>query len=430
MTIGEVIRNNTHFRESRLQSLYSNFQHLKDLNPDGYEANIVAWRLVLYELLQQKQFAHVLCIPTHNPRLAQALALPVYSEPDALPTIVAELVADNLLIPYSQYQLSTVPYEQVLRPSSFLHYLSPASWVKWASKFSPLEQGALKEEHYLAWDILKPSCETIFKRLVKATDDGTHSSRLFDRKTLLEEIRRIEDGFTDLDLSIFIIFFTRDVPRITVSEDYIKLDDSPITAEDIGIVNIKANIRSLTKRTEALQHKIAEIPPRVKACLSDKPRAKSLLALKRTYSQSLDTASATLHQLTTVLVKIDDAYSNTSVVEALERSLGILKELNSKVDLDHIDEVKEELDEQIARTDEVGELLGESSVNVDEEFEQMLAEEKREEKEKKREDDLLDKLQNLDINEVKSKKAEETRSESEPREAEPEKQKPLQAVPN
>ena len=41
--IETFIKSVPEFKESRLSSLYSNFEKNKVLNPEGYEANIYAW---------------------------------------------------------------------------------------------------------------------------------------------------------------------------------------------------------------------------------------------------------------------------------------------------------------------------------------------------------------------------------------------------
>ena len=50
----KFIRTVPDFKQSRLSSLYSNFEHNKTLNQIGYEANINAWKSLLIKLTTSK----------------------------------------------------------------------------------------------------------------------------------------------------------------------------------------------------------------------------------------------------------------------------------------------------------------------------------------------------------------------------------------
>ena len=103
-TIEDIIKLIPAFKESRLNSLYSNFQKNKQLNPEGYEANIQAWKSLFTKIITSNKFEpeSVVSIPTYNPSLKELLSLHPYNEPKNLSNILQEFVNDKFLIPASR----------------------------------------------------------------------------------------------------------------------------------------------------------------------------------------------------------------------------------------------------------------------------------------------------------------------------------------
>jgi hypothetical protein len=145
MNIDEIIRANKHFKESRLPSLYSDFERLKLLNPEGYEANIEAWTNLLLEIIKHyKDNDSRVSIPTVNPDLKQILSIPIQGKPRSLNLILQELVSRKFLVPYSHYISVDIPYFGIIDNSLSIYnriklYLNGV-------QFTP-------NERYLSWDL-------------------------------------------------------------------------------------------------------------------------------------------------------------------------------------------------------------------------------------------------------------------------------------
>ena len=82
-----------HNPRSRLPSLYSDFRHLKTVNPDGYDANLSAWRAALAHAVRQGLISgptgrHDLLNLYSGPELLRALETKEYGQPVALGTVI------------------------------------------------------------------------------------------------------------------------------------------------------------------------------------------------------------------------------------------------------------------------------------------------------------------------------------------------------
>lgn len=412
----DFIKANPYFKSSRLNSLYSDFHRLKQLNPDGYEANVLAWSNLLVSLLKSRRLSSVLSIPASG--LYLSLSIPIYGRPDALPTVLEELVNQQIVVPLSVYKLVQGSfYEFIASKTSIFDYINPNKWLEWGlssigfnGSFSPVtSKGDLKDEYYINWDHLIAMGENIHKQICQLFT-GDYTELLFDSSTLYDHILTIEPKFSKVDLEILMLFWLRDKNYITVRKDqdstYIKFENtSEITDDDIAVINLKATMNTLTKRNQVLEHKLEEIPNKIKAMLKTGGKqdrgVRSLLLTKKTVTNSLNKSNEVLNQINTILLKINDAHVNLSMFESMKRSSAILKGLNSQISVDEVDKLRDELDEEITKSDEINEALGtkvESDEEIEAELDKLCEEAKIAVPEKKDDtDQLLKKLEDLNI---------------------------------
>lgn len=394
-SIEAFIKSNSYFKSTRLNSLYSDFHRLKQLNPDGYEANVLAWSDLLLSLLKSKKLNSILSIPT--PGLSQLLAIPTYSRPDGLPTVIDELVKLQTLIPLSIYKQGDESfYEVITSKRSILDYINPNKWIEWGlssigfnGEFSPVDsKGELKDEYYISWAHLVTLGDELYHQIFKMMHSGDYTEFLVDSSILYDHIKGIEPKFSKLDLEILLLFWSRDKHYIAIRKEkentYIKFVQSAsgneITEDDIGIINLKITVNKLTKRNEILELKLEEIPKKIKGFLKngkEDPRIRNLLVTKKTIAHSLNKSTDILNQINTILLKINDAHVNLSLFDSMKQSSAILKGLNRDISVEKIDDLRNELDEEITKTDEINEALGtraESDEEIDEELDKLYKE--------------------------------------------------------
>lgn len=426
--LASFIEKNTFFTPTRIPSLYSNFSHLKELNPDGFDANIDAWGALLSQILRQGVLpSSVLSIPVEGPNFAETLALNHHGSPKGLETILEELVSRHTLVPLSHYRTFKGPFNA---PNNLKNYVSPSKWLLWGvlalrGPFRAAKLGVLVPENYLSWDNLNTRGQQILSIIRKRRGSG-YSSCLFDEDLLLELIRKNYDQrFSATDLLILLIFFARDIGVATTANAensvYIKFGEkSSITEDDVAIIKLEASIRHISLQNSELEHRLhEELPVQISHILHQKQvdqkttdaRIKGVLLHKRALSGSLQRSSDLLARLESVLLKINDASTNVDAFRILRQSSGVLKTLNEMVNVDEVDEIQAQLDEEFDKTKEICDSMVRNAPVEDDELDKELealytqetgkAEAAEKERNKAKEEHLLKKIETLSVHDEK-----------------------------
>ncbi|KAK6459320.1 Snf7-domain-containing protein [Scheffersomyces xylosifermentans] len=428
-SIAQIVHSNPYFTESRLRSLYSDFAKLKDLNPDGYQANIHAWTSLIEDLIKNNASYSKVFVSAFHPSLAHELSIPPHGKPKSLGLVFEELVNENILIPYSRYKSETRSFHDLINPTSSIGQLiSPSYWVsKGLSSigFSTTSfrasdsKGELVDEKYISWEQLTKYAGIYFDYIEKEIEDsGNPSSALYNSHTLYSFLHSKDITLTEKDVELFVTYWSRDIKKCAVRTDsegytYIKFGSTEISDQDIGVIQLKASINNLNRRNIELEAKILEVENNMKGVLSlkrkdeQKSRLGHLLRIKRVLSKSLDGSLSSYSELSSILLKIEDSKFNKDVYTQLVSSSAILKDLNSKINLDDIADIKSEIEEEMEKADEISSALeiGNSvdESELDEELEKLYKEEvteKKENKSSKLDDELLERLGNLNVNET------------------------------
>lgn len=357
------------FKESRLRSLYSDFSHLKDVNPEGFDANVNAWCDLLDQCLIHHTFDSSVTLP--GAELAVKLADSTYGQPQGLSVVLDTLVQNGKYVPWSIYKFSSP--EPLW---SFKDYLSPMRWVERRLRsfridnFSLLNgKGGLSSDFYINWEQLSVLGDKIGDEIIaKVNSEGLYSAKLLDSDSFVEMVKGLDGNLSDLDVQVLLIYLSRDSGRVKVVSDYenarrafIKVDSSAITNDDIGIIKVKVNIKSIQIRTDILAKKLDdEIPTKIQQLLKkgkEDDRIKKLLVQKSYVTNSLNKSLGVLSQLHLILDKINDAQSNVSIYETLKTAKDVLASFNNMISFKDLDEVKLELDQEIFISNELSDAM-------------------------------------------------------------------------
>lgn len=381
MKIEDEIKSNSFFTPTRLNSLYSDFENLQIINPEGYEANLHAWNDLLVSLLMKGCFAPASSLSIPALSLSQSLSIPQYGKPRALALVLSELVKRHALIPYSHFRGESRSYYEVLETPSvkYSDYISPRKWLDWSLSAvfhrdfhaSSSKGGELTPENYIDWNLLVCVGTEVETRLRKKLH--SYSSRLYGTEEFSSLLKSLDvvPSLSEIDIQILRTFLSRDRGFLYVishpeGDTYIKVypnskEEKFFTEEDIAIIMLKKSIINYENRRAQLDLKLTEINDKIKSLLgkeSQKPRALKLLQTRKLFTKSYEKCSESLLQLEEVLLKINDASDNVAMMKVLKQSSSALKIINSKIDLGRLDTIISDLDENTLLTNEISESLG------------------------------------------------------------------------
>jgi charged multivesicular body protein 7 len=228
---------------------------------------------------------------------------------------------------------------------------------------------------------------------------------------------------SEMDMELFLKFLVRDKELIAYDGQTIKIKlnsqtrrtPTTITTEDTTIASLKSLIKDLEVQTMVLTKRVDELGRTAKEAVARKNRVSALATLrsKKIAENTLTKRHATLAQLQEVFSSIEQAADQIELIHIMEASSKVLLGLNKEVGgVERVDDIVEELREQMAQVDEVGNVIAEigqastlDEAEVDDELEAMEHEERekreaidkaaREEKEKQEVSVTRQKLESL-----------------------------------
>ncbi|EWZ96474.1 hypothetical protein FOCG_05770 [Fusarium oxysporum f. sp. radicis-lycopersici 26381] len=423
-----LINNDPSFSRSRLAARYSDFRSQRTLNPDGYQANISAWRQALSDLVAKGKISHRGSSPDHfvlklDDSLLRSLEHKEFGQPLALGTVVREATAGRDFIPLQEFEKS----QQSIYQRSWAGL--PWSVMSWTLRQLGVVDPARGDDKLPTGQyVIVKNMEAAAKELGDLmAEKVSRFDRVFSRAQFQKAFSAAlvkGQNLTDSDLDVLLKFLSRDKEVIEYDGKTIRIkgsgEQSGITKEDAAIASLKELTESLKHQADLLNTRIDELSQTAKDAVTKKNRVAALAALKskKIAETSLATRYATLNQLEEVSAKLEQAADNVQLVNVMEASSGALASLNAQVGgAERIDAVMDRLREQSSATDEVSAILAESTGEVidetalDDELEAMEAQEREKEEEK-----------------TKSKEAEEQKARDEREAAEA--QKKLDELPD
>lgn len=406
----------TQFKESRLASLYSDFSHLENINPEGYQANHDAWVALLFACLRLHTFESSISLP--GEKLSHALRNPTFGEPKSLCTTLDQQIQRGDWIPWSIYRDHDVKTHR-----GIVEYLSPQRVANglfgtFALKFYSLRSsvGGVVADYFIAWSCLVTLGDSIYQKLLdRIGKNNSLSSRLFDEDSFGEILRKFDENLSHVDIHALIVYLSRDTNRLGMLKDatdperlFLRIGDTkPLTEEEKGIIDLKRSIRTVESNIVSMEtqltDKIPEKLTHLQKTNASQDRLRNVLVRKLGLKKSLSKASNVHTQLSQILDKIDEAKSNVELFNSLKISNQVLSLLNLQVSLTEIDSLAADLGDEMALTDQVSDaLLLSSEVDEDELDEELKILEKDETQQtanliNSSEEDLIIKLKDVTI---------------------------------
>jgi charged multivesicular body protein 7 len=369
---------------ARLGALYSDFLPLRTLNPDGYAANIQAWRHGLASaaragVIPSRSSSPELISLTVNSALLRELNTDQCGMPLALGTVARESLAQREWIQVNEFKESK---ESVYRKGWRVPGIGEV--VGWGLRQLGLV-GDMDDTHLdhgkASWKVvilenLEEAGRAVMKRMEghKGRVERIYSKALF--KESFEDVlgKKLSEG----DIELLLKFLQRDKGVLAFDGETIKFKAtgekaaSPITLEDTTIALLKSLIKDLELQTTILTKRVDELGITAKEAVGRKNRVAALAALrsKKLAESTLAKRHATLGQLEEVFGKIEQAADQVELVRVMEASTSVLSGLNREVGgVERVDNVVDQLREQMSQVDEVGDVIaeaGQEAGNVDE----------------------------------------------------------------
>ncbi|KAL2137240.1 hypothetical protein VTI74DRAFT_6451 [Chaetomium olivicolor] len=393
-----LVENEPAFRKARLPALYSDFQTRRTLNPEGYQANVSAWRKALAHIVRSglapagRASAPNLFVLHSDEQLLRALESKQYGRPLALGAVVREALAAKDLIPLREFLDAKESIYH--RPWSVWNL---ASWtMKQLGVSDMLKRDTLPPGQFVVVSNVEEAGQTFGSLSACTSPSQTRFDRCFTKSHFYRAFNdQLIAGarLSETDMDILLRFLSRDKPAILYDGATIKIKspggeaESVLTPEDASIAQLKELLASLAHQTSLLSARIDHLNAQAKQAVGNSNRLAALAALrsKKLAEQTLERRFATLNQLEEVAAKIEQASDNVQLVRVMEASGDALQSLTAQAGgVERVEEVVGRLREQMADADEVGRILADAAgaevvdeAEVDEELEKMEGEERR-----------------------------------------------------
>ncbi|KAF2121384.1 Snf7-domain-containing protein [Lophiotrema nucula] len=417
---------------NRLSSLYSDFRHHKETNPEGYQANINAWKKALADaaragVVPAQGGKHHLLNISAGEDLIRALQDENCGRPTCLPAVFHDAVSKNDFIPLSDFlNAQTSVYHKSWIPS-------PWAAVRWGLRQIGLLPG-LGDEIAAADYVVLTNVETAAEAIIERMKESTSVDLIVSRLNFLKRFANVLNSFrplTSADLNILLVHLARDKRAISYNDQTIKFKAEtqpqpvPITSEDTAIANLRDTLARLHTQVAPLEQQIAVHDAAAKEAVKTKNMSKAKTALRQKKMAEAAFAQRTdlVLQLETVFGKLQQAVDHVEIVEAMKAGSSALQGLNEKVGgAEGVQAVIDDLREEMDTAEEINQIINESGEQVDEgEIDDEFAELEKQEKEKREQEEAAQTAARL----AELEQAEKEKQEKAER-AEEEKQKELQ----
>ncbi|KAI1090280.1 Snf7-domain-containing protein [Rostrohypoxylon terebratum] len=393
-----LVQHDQNFRRARLPALYSDFRSQRTLNPDGFAANVAAWKqglssaaLAGYTPSKSTTRNH-LVLDLDGDSLLRSLESKQFGRPLALGTVLQEAITNGEMMSLQQF----------LKAKESIYYRSWGS-IPWSVMSWGLKQvgiggpgDSLPKGQFVILQNLEVIAKTFNEAIAGRTSPFERSfSKVHFRRTFSDGLLEKNQQLSETDFEVLVKFLSRDKNILATDGNTIKIrnstEDMIITEEDSAIASLKELMEDLTRQTELLNHRIDELNIAAQDAVRRKNKIAALAALKskKQAEANLSRRHATLSQLEDVASKIEQAADNVQLVKVMQSSTVALRNLNAQVGgADKVDEVLDNLREQMGEVDEVGNIIAEAGpgatideAEVDDELEAMLADEKKKDEE-------------------------------------------------
>lgn len=381
---------------ARLGALYSDFRHLQATNPDGYAANVDAWREGLAHAARAGVLpsSDLLSINI-NEDLLRDLDAKEWGRPLALATVVQDSIRHKDIIPLKEFTESKESIYHNPWP------LNPLNLLGWGLRQLGVT-GAFGLKMATGQFVVLQNLEDAGKELIRRTEGKRgRVERIYSRKQFTEFRDVLQPRpLSDRDIELLLKFLQRDKGFLVYDAHTVKLispgERTTITEEDSTIASLKSLIQDLEQQIKVLEKKVDNLTIAARDAVSRKNKVSALATLrsKKLTETTLSKRLATLSQLEEIFLKIEQAADQVELVRVMESSAKVLGKLNKEVGgVDRVDEVLDGLRDQMGQVDEVGNIIAEVSQagavdeeEVDDELEHLENEERKKIEEREKEE--------------------------------------------
>lgn len=276
------------------------------------------------------------------------------------------LVKDFMSSTTSIYKTSWVP--------------TPWSALQWSlrtvgvlGKAAPPDKLAVR--NYVVLKNVEVAGDEILKKMKEHTSTA---DRVLSRRDFLDRFSHTlnpASPLTNNDLNIILIYLCRDKQAISYDAQTIKFKAEheaqplPITEEDAAIVGLRDTLANIHAQLPPLMEKIelANATAREAVATKQMVRAKAALRSKKLAETALAQRSDVALQLEGVYHQLQQAADQVEIVEAMRAGAAALKGLNEKVGgAEGVQGVVDAVNEQMAATEEITNIINETDTAVDE----------------------------------------------------------------
>lgn len=365
--------------QHRLASLYADFRQQLEINPDGYHANVAAWTKALTQaaragVIPGQGTTHDLLFIRTADELARALQHPQYGKPTCLPAVFHEALQKKEMILLKDFMNSTTSiYKTSWIPT-------PWSALQWSLRTvgvlgKPTPPDKLAVRNYVVLKNVEVAGDEILKKMKEHTSTA---DRVLSRRDFLNRFSHTLNPaapLTNSDLNIILIYLSRDKQAISYDAQTIKFkpeheaQPQPITEEDSAIAGLRDTLVNINAQLPPLMEKIASADAAAREAVASKQmvRAKAVLRSKKLAESALAQRSDVALQLEGVYAQLQQAADQVEIVEAMRAGAAALKGLNEKVGgAEGVQGVVDAVNEQMAATEEITNIINETDTIVDE----------------------------------------------------------------
>ena len=381
--------------ESRLSSLYGDFRNLRDLNPEGYEANIKTWKRYFIE----NYFAEPTSTVTFHvgDSLLEELFLDTLGSPKSIDVVIDQLVEDKYLIPLEAFNGGNYPgfddkVNQSVLPGMF-------SWInfgqllkrKFVSRKNELATGYLKQATFVIRQVIKDKGKSIRDKIessivpeiVGLTDTVFDTFEFCEITGINEQLKSSQDRelvLTYMEKYDKVVKRDNNLVKLILPSVRQRLQNfgADITEADHGILEVKCATSNIQKQVRKLEKEIDNINTMQRTDKFKRLPKKTQIEFQRAKVISenyLTRLLGYLNNLKGISHQVDAGLTTQMVFKTLSSSKDVLASINSYIgSSEKVDELMESIQNETELSEEIGAALA-SSVDMDKEIMDMEIEE-------------------------------------------------------
>ncbi|KAG5518755.1 hypothetical protein PMAC_002724 [Pneumocystis sp. 'macacae'] len=379
----EFILNCPDFTATRIPSLYSDFSALKESNPEGYKANICAWKYALQEavwagrITWKSDYLVIYC----DSKLLASLYTTKYGTPLGMVETMEEALSSGDWMRLDCFLKKRKPIYAYL--ISFM-----SSMVTWSLQGIGLL--SRKSRRFNAVCVIMQHVECAANAFLALVQDRTmYSDHIYSLNELLSCFSNKvlpPRVLSRLDMQIVVHYLSAYRKEIcTCSNGQLRSKTKPVADDvnqtDMFVFKLKTIRDQLQHLVTTLTDNVTRLDETVKAAVKTKNKALALFHLrsKKSSQSTLEKRLQALEQIKQMLSKIDEAAINLDILNSMKCGSDVLETLlNAIGGFKNVELVIERAKMLSCELKDIGKVLGEvdlaevSDAQIEQEFQALL----------------------------------------------------------